>query len=110
MIAMTCVLLTACGSEIEGTYKFSSMTYNGVTINAGDTVEGYTYDADMMTITVNKDGTYEMSEGGDTVSGTWKQKEGDVYTITFEGESMDVTIKDGTMTFEMEGRTMVMKK
>ncbi|MDY6367491.1 MAG: glycoside hydrolase family 43 C-terminal domain-containing protein [Clostridia bacterium] len=110
MIAMTCALLTACGSEIEGTYKFVSMTYNGETINVGDEVGGYVYDENSFVVTLNKDGTGEYKEGGNTMTGTWKQDSGDVYTLTIDGASLNATIKDGTLTVEDEGRVIVFKK
>ncbi|MDY6367492.1 MAG: lipocalin family protein [Clostridia bacterium] len=122
MIAMTCMLFTACGGGIEGTYKIKSVSYNGTTYNIGDSMDGEELKSDTYVVVVNKDGTFTFNETYEThpeystsMSGTWKLKEGDVYEITlsYDAEHQDTfeaTIKDGTMTFSVGSAEYVLVK
>ena len=117
MLTVSCALFAACGG-IEGTYKFYSCQYGGQTIYAGEKVDGVTIDADYMVITIKADGTCIMSEKGEgevfMINGTWVNKEGNVYTLSYieDGKVVDAgecTIDGNTLTINM-GEIYTLKK
>lgn len=109
ILVMTCAMMVACGG-VEGTYKFSSMTYGETTVKAGEEFEGQKISADDMVIVIEKDGVLKMKEGGEEITGTWKAVEGDKYDLTINGSTESVTISGGKITMEMSGRTLVFEK
>lgn len=121
VIASLCVSITACGGGVEGTYKFSSMKMDmgGVTItieaDKPATIAGteVTIKADAITLTVNKDNTFEMKGEimGESASqkGTWENKDGKLL-LTAEGEAIEATIDGNTLTLSMDGQTITFKK
>lgn len=107
---------TACGDTgLAGTYKFSyvSTTVDGQTVlvYAGDEYEGKLFHEDLMQIVLKEDGTMTISieiDGvSESVTGTWEQGEGNVITLFEEGESMEVTVEDGKITFDFYGQGIV---
>ena len=125
LMAITCSLFVACGGGIEGTYKVKSVKINGTVYEIGDEVpELGELKEDTFKIEIKADKTFSFTEkvpgqAGDmeyTFNGTWEVKEGeaDVYVahIDDDGDSWDfeVTIKDGQMTFDMNGVEVTLKK
>ena len=118
VLMVTCALFAACGG-IEGTYKFYSLQAGDQTIYAGGMIDGVTLDADSMVITIKADGTCIMTEKGDgevfEMNGTWVNKEGNVYTLSYieDGEEVDAcecTIDGNTLTMTMMGEIYTLKK
>ena len=113
LLSALALTFTACSPA--GTYYFESMKYTsgGVSIEykAGEqNAMGITIEATAATLVLNKDGTYvfESSIPGATFSekGTWV-KDGD--KITFDDE-FTATLSGKTLTADMGGATLVMKK
>lgn len=114
-----CVIMAACSASFEGVYKFNSMSMNegGISINyeVGKEYMGVTFNEDVFTLTVNSDKTWTMATKmfgeGDTVKGTWEEKDGKYY-LTAEGETeaIEVTLDGNKITFEQEGAKVVLKK
>lgn len=109
-----CLCLTACSSSFSGTYKFYSMTYEEsgvkVELKAGDKyMNMITLSEDYMVLTVNDDNTFSMAAMGETAKGEWKEEDGKYYLI-IEGETQEVSVSGKSITFEMEGVKVVLKK
>lgn len=114
-IVALCVCMSACSTSITGTWKFhkASGSAGGTEINieAGKEYMGVTISEDYIVLDINEDNTCKMSMGGgtSTMEGTWEQKDGKYY-ITFEGESVEMTLNGKTLTFEQEGMKLELKK
>lgn len=112
-----CMCFAACSSSVAGTYKFQSMSMSQggatVEIKVGEQYMGMiTLNEDAVVVTLNEDNTVEfkMNMGQEaTMTGTWEENDGKYY-ITIEGETQEVTIKDGTLTMENDGAKIVLKK
>lgn len=113
LLCCLCFLFTGCfDKEIEGTYKFKSMTWTEggmeMEIKAGEKFMGMmTISEDFMKITLNKDGTvvmvsssFEDSTDTDTETGTWSKSEKGKIAITFDGE---------TQLCECDGKKLVIE-
>lgn len=110
-----CLCLTACSTSFSGTYKFYSMSYeeNGMKIElkAGDTyMNMITLSEDYLVMTVNEDNTFTMTSMGQTESGTWKEEDGKYYLTSSDDDTLEATVSGNTVTFEMEGIKVVLKK
>ncbi len=108
--------LAACGSGVEGTYKFYSMTVEGQTLKAGESYMGIiNLSEDFFVLELKSDGTCTMKTAmtTDTAEGTWKQDGEDKNKIVVtpsEGESVTFEINGNELSFEMEGNQVVLKK
>lgn len=60
-------------------------------------------------MTFKEDGTLTMSAAGAEMSGTWTGS-GSSYTLTADGSSMDITLKDGKIVMEEDGQKVTLKK
>ena len=118
-ILCLCMLGVACSQEIEGTYKFSKMTYveggMQIEIEAGEEFMGMmTLSESFMIATLNKDGTAILitnaGEETETESGTWKKLEDGKIELTFEDEPVICDCNGKTLTIEEEGAKIVLKK
>ena len=96
IFATACVFFIACGG-IEGTYKFSSLTVNGVTINAGENYNGIAFDKDYMVLSLKKDGTFEQVSLGIKVTGIWESTESGYKLIYDYGETDYFTVNGNMM-------------
>ena len=121
VLLCVCFLFSSCfgDAEMEGTYKFSKMTYveNGVQveIKAGEEIMGMvTISEDFMTITLNEDGTAVMKmveeEETEIETGTWEEVDSETIKITFDGESQTYKCDGKTITVEEDGVKVVLKK
>ena len=121
LLLCICVLFSGCTKEIEGTYKFSKMTYieGGVQIEleAGEEFMGMmTLSEDFMTLSLNKDGTATMKVSGgvdvdaEITAGTWKKLDEKTVEITFDGEAQTCTCDGEKITIEEDGAKVVLKK
>ena len=122
VLCLTFVFATACATKVEGTYKFSKMSYvqSGVSveIKAGEQFMGFmTLNEDFMQMTLNEDGTIVIVAAEEEAeTGTWV-KEGNTLKITDKlGEVTEATCDGKTITFtEMDEDlgaevTIVLKK
>ena len=114
-----CFLFGGCAKEMEGTYKFSKMTYTEggmeIELEAGEKFMGMvTLSEDFITITLHADGTATMStfeEGATaTLAGTWKKVDGENIEITVDGEAQTCKCDGKTITMQEDGATIVLKK
>lgn len=120
LILCVCFLIGGCSEDkIEGTYKFSKMTYveGGIQIEleAGEEFMGMmTLSEDFMTITLNEDGTAVMKmveeEETEIETGTWEEVDSETIKITFDGESQTYKCDGKTITVEEDGVKVVLKK
>ncbi len=113
------LVFAGCQAKIEGTYKFSSMSYSEggvqIEINAGEQFMGMmTLNEDYMTITLNEDGTVSMStsalEDVETQTGTWTKTEDGKVEITIDDEPQVCECDGKTLTIEQDGAKIVLKK
>ena len=117
LCALTCILVACCSlmvacSSAEGTYKFDSVTVEGVTYKAGDNFGGDELSEDFYVIELKKGGdfTMTMSMAGLEQEGT-QEKDGDTITLTVEGESIEATLDGDKLIFEpADGMEVVCKK
>ena len=110
LVSVFCALcLTACGgSDVEGTYKFKSMTmtYDGQTqiVRVGQEYGGVILDENYNVLELKKDGTAKFSTSMDgelltEETGTWV-KDGKNVVITISGISITAKIDGSTLTME----------
>ncbi len=117
ILVACCSLMVACGSSVEGTYKFDNLSYSqgGVTINAqaGEEFMGMTVSENFYVIELKKDGvcTISMTMGNDSESfdGTW-EKDGDTIKLTADGTTVNATLDGDSLTFESNGMKITCKK
>ena len=101
-----CVCLTACSTNIVGSYKFYSMKgkEGGIEINyIGKITE------DFMTLTVNEDNTFAISAMGSETKGTWKE-EGGKYILTIAGQDQEVSVSGNKLTMKQGENQITFKK
>ena len=118
VIAMFSLLLTACGGNVEGTYKFKKLSYQegGITIEleAGEKFMGImTLSEDFAVLTLNANGSAVMSinaEGEETSTGTWTKAEEGKIVLTFDGESQTVACDGKKIEIEEDGIKLVLEK
>jgi len=116
---LLCIVMSACSSSFEGTYKFYSMSaqMGGVSINyeVGKEYSGVTFNEDVYTLTVNEDNTWtmeiDMFGSKASAKGTWEEKDGKYY-LTTEGESqaIEATLDGNKINFEKDGSKVTLKK
>ncbi len=109
-----CVCLTACSTNIVGSYKFYSMKGNegGIEINykVGDDILGIgKITEDFMTLTVNEDNTFAISAMGSETKGTWKE-EGGKYILTIAGQDQEVSVSGNKLTMKQGENQITFKK
>ena len=121
-----CTLCAGCdllsvpfNQEIEGTYKFSKMTYveggMKIEIEAGEEFMGImTISESFMIATLTNDGIAIMVTNAgvetETLSGTWKKVEEGKIELTFEGETSICACDGKTLTNEEDGGEIILKK
>ena len=118
VIAMFSLLLTACGGNVEGTYKFKKLSYQegGITIEleAGEKFMGMmTLSEDFAVLTLNANGSAVMTinaEGEETSTGTWTKAEEGKIVLTFDGESQIVACNGKKIEIEEEAIKLVLEK
>ena len=111
-IIVACSLfMTACSAV--GTYKFEKMygNNNGVSIEIvqGQEFYGQTITKDFMTLVLNEDGTGQLNGMGITGQITWVEEFG-VIKVTADDETVDFIKSGNTLSFTLEGITIVLKK
>lgn len=114
VLCVACVGLVACGSgDIHGTYKLYSVEYAGTTYVIGTaeaTEMGLT--ANDMILVVNSDGTAAIKNYEVEAShGTWVL-EGNSFIMTIYGETepQTFTVSGNTITINVDGKKIVLKK
>ena len=85
-------------SLMIGTYKFESLTENGVMYEIGDTYDGVVLTEDYSTIILKKNGKGSMSLQGNNVDATWEENDG-VFNITFNGLTRSIEVQGDTLIF-----------
>lgn len=123
LLCCLCFLFTGCfDKEIEGTYKFKSMTYTEggmeMEIKAGEKFMGMmTISEDFMKITLNKDGTvvmvsssFEDSTETETEMATWSKSEKGTIAITFDEETKICECDGKKLIIESDGAKITLKK
>ena len=116
-IVALCVCMAACSTGITGTWKFykASGNVSGMEINyevGTEITDGVKITEEFIVLTINEDNTFEMKSammGDEAQKGTWEEKDGKYY-LNVEGESIEMTIKGSTLTFEQEGMKLELKK
>ncbi len=61
-------------------------------------------------VNFDEDGSFHLVLFGSTMDGTWKAKDASTATVTIEDSNVDATLKDGQLTMEEDGESMVFKK
>lgn len=118
VIATFSLLLTACGGNEEGTYKFKklSMQEGGVAIEmeVGEKFMGMiTLSEDFAVLVLNADGSAVMSMNADveeSFTGTWTKAEEGKVVLTFDGETQIVTCDGKRIEIEADGIKLVLEK
>lgn len=116
VLAMLCLGLFACsgsGADAKkayiGQWKLTEMTENGEAVSADDMAMldslGMTID-----LTVNEDGTFDLTFFGESQKGDWEAKSATEATFTVEGDSVPATLKDGKLTLSESDVSMTFEK
>ena len=124
ILALLLVTLFAvsCGGGSSPVGEYVLKTVNGKTVEdyfkeqLGDEAAQYLSMlnlksfAEMFTLELKADGTASFSEVGEADdSGKWELK-GDKVIITADGETTELPFKNGELTLDVDGQTMVFKK
>lgn len=123
-IAAFCTLcvsfvLAGCSASTEGTYKFYSMKgeKNGIQIEieVGEKFMGMmTLTEDFITMTLNEDGSVaaiSKTNGEEEIStGLWIKSGEENIAITLDGETKNCACDGKTLTIEVDGMTLILKK
>lgn len=110
-----CVCLTACSTNIVGTYKFYSMKVEmegaKIDLKVGDKFMGMIeLTEDYMVLTINDDNTLTLTAMGEqATTGSWSEEDGKYY-LTIAGEKQEITVSGNTLTMKEEGAEIVFKK
>lgn len=116
VLAMLCLGLFACSESSAdakkayiGQWKLVEMTENGEAVAAEDMAM---LDSMGMTIdlTVNEDGTFDLTFFGESQKGDWEAKSATEATFTVEGDSVPATLKDGKLTLSESDVSMTFEK
>ena len=115
-IASACLVACSTSSSIdgnvEGTYKFYSIEYEGTTtvVGTSQAIEmGLTEEA--ITLVVREDGTATIANSiiSESYTGTWVLN-GNSFAMTADGDTQTFTFSNGTMTIHGDGEVVVLKK
>ena len=84
-------------------------------LKAGEQYMGMiTLSEDIMTITLNEDGTLVITESmesvGETLTGTWTRVDEHTLELTIDGETQSVAWNNDTLTINEEGVKVYLKK
>ncbi len=112
--------LTACGGNVEGTYKFKKLSYQeggmAIEMEAGEKYMGMiTLSEDFVVLTLNADGSAIMTmntNGEETFTGTWTKAEEGKIVLTFYDQPKTV-VCDGKrieIEFDADGAKLVLEK
>ena len=115
ILLVSALALTFASCSPAGTYKFESIKYDVGSMHfeykVGDKIMGVSFDGNVVTLTLNRDGTYSLvsTVPGYEVeeTGGWK-KDGD--KILFDDSGYTATVKGKTMTIEKSGVVIVLKR
>ena len=130
VVLMVAALFVGCGSSdsLDGTYKLKAIDgknvkeyFTAIAEKGGETlqtvldfmgIDENTLD-NLMTLVLKSDGTFSLNSKMDaeekSYDGTWTQ-EGDKLTLTMDNEPQEFTLKDGELTFAVDGMTMTLGK
>lgn len=89
-----------------GIYKLSSMAGMSIAEYAELLEMDYQAARDSLTVTLKEGGKATMTSDGEPIEGTWTL-EGEKFTLGEDGGSYEGTLKDGVMTIDIEGETVV---
>ena len=130
VVLMVAALFVGCGSSdsLDGTYKLKAIDgknvkeyFTAIAEKGGKTlqtvldfmgIDENTLD-NLMTLVLKSDGTFSLNSKMDaeekSYDGTWTQ-DGDKLTLTMDNEPQEFTLKDGELTFAVDGMTMTLGK
>ncbi|MBE5779081.1 MAG: hypothetical protein E7331_07100 [Clostridiales bacterium] len=108
LVALMLVALLGCTAMAESVatvWTLTTMSFQGETLNAADVGMS-------MVFYLNEDGTGTAHAGNgeediDSTDCTWSQN-GNIVTLTVDGEPVDFTLVDGTLVGELDGITMTL--
>ncbi len=116
VVCMLCFALAGCGGKsetIEGNWEVSGGTSEGVTLDESTLSMMKSLDMNLILV-VNSDGTCSLDIFSYFVAdGTWADKGDGKYSFTMTGDeftNFDATLSGGTLTVDIDGDTMTMKK
>ena len=115
MVAMVFTLV-ACGSKAPaeaGVYSIETMEIEGEVLDRATIEEFTAFDLDVETVNLDdhyslemkEDGTFSLNFDGDTADGDYGDGK-----MTIEGEDVEYTYKDGTLTLDLYGMKLGFKK
>ncbi len=116
VLSVFCLVGCGGGTNVEGVYKFKSITVEGVTYTAGQEMYGIIITENYMVIEVKSDKTVaiKMTAGTETeeATGTWAVNAEDSSKIdmTIDGETQAFTLSGNTLTMTNEYQTLVLEK
>lgn len=120
VLAVACLGLVACKQDeptgdgsICGTYKLSSVIYEGNEITIGSQeADSLGFTADTVVLTINSDGTatlVNIAVADGYASGTWT-REGNDFIMTVDTESQIFAISNNTITIIGDGEVIILTK
>lgn len=116
--AVMLISITACGNSsadpndpIIGEWEMTAMNAGGVTMTMEEIA---VLGVDMsIEIDMKADGKLDatVAQGGqtETSDGKWEAN-GDNYSVTLDGETVDATLTDGKLSMEIEGSEAIFEK
>ena len=97
-------------NNAAGTYRFKSLTSDGVTMTAESISSMSDVDISQMYIELKSDGTFTMNVPGESsTSGKWSQS-GSIISLNVNDETVECTLKGKTITISEDDMSMVFEK
>lgn len=118
LIAVLALALVACGGggagdNVAGTYKMTSMSMGGTTIDVKQIAQLAGMSDDIFRLELNEDSSFVLTiydgTGDTTMEGTWKAS-GSTLTLTMEGSDLKCKLEGKKITISEEGMEMVFEK
>lgn len=103
-LALCCLLIPAVAEDgsLAGTWYIKSANKDGTDIQV--------VDPEAITVTVNEDGTFLMSAGGASVSGTWVAADSVITMTAGEDNATEFTIDGDELIWDMNGTLVSLSK
>ena len=113
LMCAACLVVSGCTiqlggskeSKFQGVYDCTNMSLKDTSDNMDISINPSSV-GETVTLTLAKDKTAALEMDDDIAGGTWKVKDGSTITLTLDGEDVEATLKDGTLSLSASEDTM----
>lgn len=105
-------LLTACSTDIVGSWKANAVSYDGKEQEYDEYIKSLEFDKDEesdITVKFTSDGKYNFSMMGEPLSGKWEEKDGK-YVLDFSGNEIEAELDGSRLSIKLGMVVFIFKK